>query len=318
MDNKKVKIIFMGTPHFAEVVLEAVITAGYAIAAVFTQPDKKIGRKQESRKTPVKILAEKRNITIFEPENLSNRKIVDAVAKLHPDLIIVAAYGKILPKAILEIPKYGSINVHASLLPKFRGASPVQGAILAGEKETGVTLMLMSEKLDAGEIIAQKKIKISREDNVQTLTNKLAKAGGELLIKTLPDWIRGRIKTVPQNKKGVSYCRTIKKENGRIDWRESAEVIYRKWRAYVHWPGIFTFFYDKKARKQLKLIEIEKVPEADSREKTGKVIEYKKQIAVQTGKGLIVLKKIQLEGKESTDALSFSRGKRNFIGSRLI
>lgn len=308
----------MGTPRFAEVVLKAIIEAGYTITAVFTQPDKKVGRKQENQKTPVKILAEKRNITVFEPENLNSRKIVNTVAKLHPDLIIVAAYGKILPKTILEIPKYGAINIHASLLPKFRGASPIQGAILAGERETGITLMLMNEKLDAGEIIAQKKIKISKEDNVQTLTDKLSKIGGKLLVKTLPDWIRGRIKAVPQNEKEASYCRTIKKENGKIDWRESAETIYRKWKAYVYWPGIFTFLYDKGIQKQLKLIEIGKMPRANSDEKVGKVVEYKKQIAVQTGKGLVILKKIQLEGKKPTDAFSFSRGKKNFIGSCFI
>jgi len=306
----------MGSPALALPTLDA-LAREHELLAVFTQPDKKIGRRQEMKKSPVKELAEKNGIPVFNPESLKGGKAAEEIAKLRPDIIVVAAYGKILPKDILEIPKYGSINVHASLLPKFRGAAPVQGAILAGKKETGVTLMLMSEKLDAGEIITQNKVKISKDDSTRILTDKLAETGGKLLIETLPKWISGKIKAVPQDEKKASYCRSVKKEDGKIDWEESAEMIFRKWKAYLPWPGIFAFFCENGRRKQLKLVEIEEALEAGIGEKAGKVVEYKKQIAVQTGKGLIILKKIQLEGKRVIDTLSFLRGKKNFIGSYL-
>lgn len=303
----------MGTPHFAEVILKKLIVAKYDIAAVFTQPDKKIGRKQEMKKSLVKKLAEKNAISVFEPENLSGGNAVDEITRLRPDLVAVAAYGKILPKSILEIPRYGSMNVHASLLPKFRGAAPVQGAILAGEKETGITLMVMREKLDTGEIIAQKKVKISEEDNAETLTNKLAEAGAKLLVEVIPKWASGSMQAVPQDEKRTSYCRAVEKEDGKIDWNESAEKISRRWRAYQPWPGIYSF-WDK---KRLKLAEIKTKNDFSSGEKPGKVVKYNREIAVQAGKGIVILKKVQAEGKKEMGAEEFVRGNSDFLRARL-
>src|SRR4030042_2659388 len=317
MDPREIKIAFMGTPRFAEKALKEIIAEKYNVVAVFTQPDKKFGRYQELKKSPVKELAEKNKIPVFEPQNLERGDAKDKLTKLKPDLIIVAAYGKILPRGILEIPKYGAINVHASLLPKYRGASPIQGAIISGEEKTGITLMLMNEKLDAGAIINQEEIAIKKNDNALTLSEKLADMAGKILVETLPLWISGAIKATLQNEKEATYCRVVKKEDGKINWKEPAEEIFRKWKAYIFWPGIFTYFCENKHPRLLKLIEIEEAPATDAGEKAGEVIEYKKQIAVQTGKGLIILKKIQLEGKRATEGISFSRGKQHFIGSCL-
>ena len=317
MNLDRPKIIFFGTPQFAETILEKLVAEKYNIAAVFTRADKKAGRKQVLEKSPVKKLAEKKSIQIYQPADFVRNNVVEKIAKMRPDLIVVAAYGKILPKAILEIPKYGSINVHASLLPKFRGASPIQEAILSGEKETGVTLMLMNEKMDAGEIFKQEKVMIFENDNTETITKKLADQGAKLLIKTLPEWISGNIKAVPQDEKKASYCRIIKKEEGLVDWNNSGKAIFNKWKAYHPWPGIFTFFSYDKRQKRIKLIDIDLLLDSDSGEETGKVVEYEGRIGVQTSRGIIILKKIQEEGKRTVSIEEFVRGKRDFLSSFL-
>lgn len=317
MQNNNTKIVFFGTPPFAEKILKDLIVAGYNVAAVFTQPDKKVGRERKMKKSAVKELAEKNSIPVFEPQNLEREDAKNEIAKLQPDIVVVAAYGKILPKSILEIPKYGSINIHASLLPKFRGASPVQEAIISGEEKTGVTLMLMNEKMDAGEIINQEEIALKKNDNTLALTEKLADVAGKVLVETLPLWISGAIKAIPQNEKEATYCRTIKKEDGKISWNDPAEAIFRKWRAYYFWPGIFAFFPSKIGKKRLKLEEIEVEENKDIGESPGKVIKYRGRIAVQTKKGLIVLKKVQLEGKKIMSAEDFAKGHKFFLDSVL-
>jgi methionyl-tRNA formyltransferase len=318
MKNNNIKIAFFGTPLFAEVILKEIIAANYNVAAVFTQPDKKAGRKQVLEKSAVKTTAEKNSIPVFEPPGLDRGNAREILTKARLDFIIVAAYGKILPKDILEIPKFGAINIHASLLPRFRGASPVQEAILSGEKKTGITLVLMNEKMDAGEIINQEEIVIEKNDSTPALTEKLARAGGKILIETLPLWISGAIKAIRQNEKEATYCRTVKKEDGKIDWNDPAENILRKWRAYLYWPGIFAFFPVKGGKKRLKLAEIESEEKRDIGEIPGKVVKYNGKIAVQTGKGLIILKKIQLEGKKTMNAEDIAKGNRDFLNNTLV
>lgn len=317
MIPQETKIIFFGTPPFAAAILESLIKAGYNITAVFTQPDKKAGREGKMKKSAVKELAEKNGLFVFEPQDLKSEKTKEEIVKQQPDVIVVAAYGKIFPKTILDIPKYGAINVHASLLPKFRGASPIQEALLFGEEKTGVTLMLMDEKLDAGKIICQEEISIKRNDNNLILSQKLAKLAGKILIENLPLWLSGSIKAKAQDEKKTIYCRLIKKEDGKINWKEPAEIIFRKWKAYFPWPGIFTFFPSKKGKKRLKLIEIEAKENEEAGEIPGKVIKWKNKIAVQTKKGLIILKKIQLEGKKAVSAEDFLKGRTDFLGKVL-
>lgn len=307
----------MGTPQFAASALESIIQAGYIVPAVFTQPDKKAGRKQIVKKSAVKELAEKNEIPVFDQENIKTISAAEEIAKMRPDLIVVFAYGKILPKNILEIPKYGSINLHASLLPKFRGASPVQEAILSGEKKTGITLMLMNEKMDAGEIINQEELAIEKNDDTPALTKKLTALGVKMLIDTLPLWVEGLIKATPQKEDEATYCRIIKKEDGEIDWSGTAEIIFRKYRAYQLWPGIHTFYGKRKKSIRLKLENISFLPKMNVSKNAGEVIKYNQDIAVQTGNGLIILKTVQLEGKKATSAKDYARGNPEFLASIL-
>ncbi|PIU79037.1 MAG: methionyl-tRNA formyltransferase [Candidatus Moranbacteria bacterium CG_4_10_14_3_um_filter_44_15] len=317
MKKRNKKIIFFGTSDFAAVILKALIKNGFNVVAVFTQPDKKIGRKQETIFSPVKKLAFGKKIKIFQPENLRNESLIGKIREIGVDLIIVAAYGKILPKEILKIPRYGSVNVHASLLPKYRGASPVQGAILGGEKETGVTLMLMNEKMDKGDVLMQEKIQVGESETAKNLLGKLGRLGAKMLVGFVPDWISGEIKPQPPDETKATYCKPIGRKDGRINWSEPAEEIYRKHRAYQPWPGIFTS-YDKNGRLfRLKLISISAEQKASAGKKPGEVVKYGQDVGVQTGKGLILLKKIQLEGKKPMSINDFIRGNQNFIGINL-
>lgn len=312
MESNNPKIIFFGTPEFAAGILKSLIEAGHDIAAVFTQPDRKIGRKQEVVFSPVKRVAQARGARIFQPENLRDVGTIGEIRKIGADLMVVAAFGKILPKEILEIPRFGSINVHASLLPRYRGASPVQSAILEGEKETGVTLMLMNEKMDEGDILAQKKIKIGKDDTGGILLEKLGKLGAEMTVKLIPEWVSGKIKPRPQNGAEATYCKIVKREDGKTDWNDTAEKILRKYRAYFPWPGIYAFFSDKGGKKRLKLTDIGAVFEADLGKEPGEITEFENKIVVQTGKGAVVLKRVQAEGKKETDIRDFLRGQKDF------
>jgi len=315
--KKNLKIIFFGTPKFAAVILKSLLDNKFDMAAVFTQPDKKVGRKQEVAYSPVKDLAQKNKIEIFQPQSLHDNELVEEIKKIEPDLFIVAAYGKILPNIILEIPKYGAVNVHGSLLPKYRGASPVQCAILAGEKETGITLMKMNEKMDEGDILLQEKIKIDEKDTTDVLMEKLAELGAKITVAFVPNLIKSNIKSVRQEHGKATYCKPVKRDDGKIDWSNTAEEIYRKWRAYFPWPGIFSDLKIKNQSKRLKLLGIEIVADMETGEKPGKIVKYNRGIAVQTKKGLIALKKIQLEGKKEMDVNDFVRGFPEFVGEIL-
>lgn len=317
MNKKRTKIIFFGTPDFAAGILKSLVDNKYNIAAVFTQPDKKIGRKQKIEFSPVKDLALKNKIEIFQPQNLRDSELNEEIKNIDPDLFIVAAYGKILPKNILDIPKFGAINIHASLLPKYRGASPVQCAMLAGEKETGITLMKMNEKMDEGDILAQEKIEIGEDETADVLLGKLSQLGAKMIAGLVPDWAQGKIKPIAQNHSKASYCKRVLREDGKVEWNSAVEKISRAWRAYHPWPGIYAVLNVKNKPKRLKLLEIEIVTEKNTGEKQGKIIEYNQKVAVQAKNGLVILKKIQLEGKKEMDIDIFVRGYPEFIGSIL-
>lgn len=244
INAEKIKIVFLGTPEFAVKPLEALIKNGYGIVGVITAPDKPKGRKMVLAPPPIKILAGQRNIPAWQPINLiSNLRF--PVSK--PDLFVVAAYGKILPKEILEIPKFGTLNIHPSLLPRWRGPSPIQSAILAGDEKTGVTIMLVNEKMDEGPILARQELKYSIS-NIQSLKlqDELSELGAKLLIETLPKWINGEIKPQQQDNSKATYSKIIKKENGLINWNEPAEIIERKIRAFTPWPGAYAFINGKR------------------------------------------------------------------------
>lgn len=307
----------MGTPAFAEAVLAELINGGYNIIGAATQPDKKSGRKQELRKSPVKILAEKNNIPVFTPEKLDAEAVLQ-MKNLNPDIIIVAAYGKIIPKSILEIPKFKALNVHPSLLPKYRGASPIQNALLNGESGTGTTIMLMDEGMDTGDILSQEKIPVGNEETCETLSKRLAEKSSELLLKTIPLWLNGKIIPQKQNSAEATYCKILKREDGKIDWQDSAQNIYNRYRAFSPWPGIFSFWNrnGKSYRIKLNKISLENTP-VNSDLPAGKIVEIENGIAVKTGSGFIILEKIQLGGKKSAALKEFINGYPDFIGSAL-
>jgi methionyl-tRNA formyltransferase len=318
-ESKKIKlpIVFMGTSELSAVILAAMIKEGYKIVGVFTKPDAKIGREQEIVKSPVKKLAQENKIPLFQPEKL-NLEAVEQLKKLKPDLIIVAAFGKIIPQAVLDIPGFGCINVHASLLPKYRGPSPIQNAIMAGENQTGISIMLMDKGIDTGDILAQEKIDIDPDDNTATLMEKLSDLSAALILKTLPLWIERKIQPQPQNNSLATLCQLIEREDGHIFWSDRAEDIYNRYRALSPWPGIFSYWKDgaDTIRLKLKTVKLQKM-DPQQKHTEGEIFEIGNDIGVQTAEGVIILKEIQREGKKTMDVKEFVNGCPNFVGSIL-
>ena len=312
MENSEIKIVFIGTPEFGAIVLEGLINGGYKPILIVTAPDKPVGRKQIITPPPAKISAQKYNIPIIQPEKLSI--IIDQLLSSKPDLIIVAGYREILPKEILEIPKYGCLNVHPSLLPKYRGPSPIQYAILNGDEETGVTIIKMVEKVDIGGIIGSIKYEVgSRKITSKELEKELAELGAKLLMETIPKWVKGKIKPQPQDESRAIYTKVLKREDGKIDWKKSAEEIERQIRAFDPWPGSFTFFNSK----NLKILKagVLRQTEAGPFGLPGKTfLAPNGKIAVQAGKDYLIIEELQPEGKRKMTAEEFLRGHQDFIG----
>lgn len=318
-ENKaiKLRVVFMGTSDLSEKILETLIENKYNLVGVFTKQDMKVGRKQELVAPLVKQLAEKNGIAVFQPARF-NAEAVENLRDLKPDLVIVAAYGRIIPKTALEIPGFGCINVHVSLLPKYRGPSPIQNALLNGEKETGVTIMLMDEGIDTGDILTQEKIAIEQDDNTEILMEKLSVVGANLLMKTIPLWIERKIESQPQDHSKASLCQLIEREDGRIFWTDSAEEIFNKYRGLTPWPGIFTYWKNDTQIMRLKLVTIG-LQKTNPLEKhlAGEVFELGSDIGVQTENGVIILKEIQKEGKKAVSSKDFINGHPAFVGSIL-
>ena len=305
----------MGTPDFSVPVLNFLINAS-SVVSVVTRPDKKVGRKQKIIPSPIKNTALDHNIEVLQPEKIkSNDDFILKIKKLQPDLIVVVAYGFILPQEILDLPKYGVINVHASLLPKYRGASPIQSAILNGEKETGVSIMLLDEQMDHGPLLAQRTITITDKDNFESLHDKLSQLGAELIAETLPEYINGEIRPQIQDETQATYCQLIKKEDGKIDWTKSAEEIERQLRAFTPWPGVFTFWDGK----QLKIIKaaVYASTKLSMTASAGEVFKINEGIGVECGQDTLEILKLQLEGKKPMTAKEFLNGYPKIIGAQL-
>jgi len=301
------KIVFLGTPKFGAIILEGLIEKNFKSCLVITSPDKPVGRKQILTPPPAKISAQKYNIPVLQPEILANSK--SEILNSKPDLTIVASFGQIIPKEILEIPKYGCLNVHSSLLPKYRGPSPIQSAILNGDKETGITIILMDEKIDHGPIVASIKYLVSSKATNEILDKELAELGTQLLIETVPKWLNGEIKATPQNESKATYAKILKKEDGKIDWKKPAEEIERQIRAFYPWPGTFTKFENK----ILKIIKAEVLTYQEK--KPGEVfLTEDKKLAVRTGKNCLIIKDLQLEGKKPMSSDDFLKGHPEIVG----
>lgn len=311
------KIIFIGTPEFAATILEKIAHSEYKPVLVITAPDKPVGRKQIITPPPVKIIAEKNKISVAQFEKIQDSKL--KIQNLNPDLIIVAAYGQIIPKEILNIPRLGCLNIHPSLLPKYRGSSPIQTTILRGDKETGVTIILMNEKMDQGKIVDSIKHQVSSGITCKELSKELAEIAGKLLIETIPKWEKGEIKPKTQDESRATYTKILKKIDGKIDWQKTAEFIERQIRAFNPWPGSFTKFQNSdKNYRVLKILKATVLKEEKNAGSPGKTfLSGNGKIGVKTGKNFLIIELLQPEGKSPMASEDFLRGHKDFIGKIL-
>ena len=297
------KIIFMGTPDFAVGTLRSLAEAGHEITLVVSQPDKPKGRGHVMVPTPVKVVAEELGIPVFQPVKIREAK--DVLEKTEADVCVVAAFGQIIPASILHMKKYGCINVHASLLPKYRGAAPIQWAVIDGEKESGVTIMQMDEGLDTGDMLAKAIVPLDEKETGGSLFDKLSEAGGRLCVETLAKLEKGEITPEKQGESPTAYASMLDKKMGNIDWNKSAVVIERLVRGLNPWPSAYTHLDGK----TLKIWACDVLPQSASKGESGEILEVTKDaIHVQTGDGILVLREIQLAGKARMDAGAFLRG----------
>ena len=309
------RIVYMGTPYFAIRPLEELAGNGYDVIAVYTQPDRPMGRGRVVDEPPVKKAALKLNLNVIQPENLKSTEEISRLVELKPDAIVVAAYGQILRQTVLDIPPFGCINIHPSLLPVYRGMSPVPSAILNGDEFTGVSIMLLDKGVDTGPVLERAQIPVAAQDNTGLLMEKLSRLGAQLLLDTLPRWFNKTITPQSQNNANATYTKTLTKEAGKIDWNLSAMELWRRVRAYQPWPGCYTQWQGK----QLKIIEA--IPLiGDGNVEPGKVVAVKHESAafgIRCGDGILGVIKVQMEGKKIMTADEFLRGQKQILGAVL-
>lgn len=304
-NNMGLKIVFAGTPDFADMILKTLLNHGHEIQAVFTQPDRPAGRGKKIQMSPVKQTALAHNLPTYQPVNFKSETSVEILRALEPDLMLVVAYGLILPKAVLSIPKMGCLNVHASLLPRWRGAAPIQRAIIAGDKVTGISIMAMDEGLDTGPIYSTKDCAISENDTGQSLHDKLAYIGADALLKTLNELEKNPVTPRPQDKTGITYAHKLNKNEARISWQNSADAIAKQVRAFNPWPIAFTQIEKTIVRVWGATISQEEAAFA----KPGKILSLGNDgISVATNKGTLTLSKLQMPGKKPCHAAELARG----------
>jgi methionyl-tRNA formyltransferase len=321
------RIIYMGTPHFAVPALEALIAKaapgvllpeGYELVTVITRPDKPVGRGKEIVYSPVKQTALAHNIPVWQPGSLKRPENIEGLAAYKADLYIVAAFGQILPQAVLDQPRYGTLNIHASLLPKYRGVSPISEAILQGDSETGVTIMLLDAGVDTGPILLSRAIPIAEDETTGSLTDKLAVLGAEALVETIPLWVRGKITPQPQDEQKASHTHMLHKEDGEISWNRPAAVLAREVRAYNPWPSAYTYWHGR----LLKLLSARAETLEPGAEVAPGTVTLRKEaghqvLTIVTGSGLLDVDTLQLEGKKAMSAEEFVRGYPQIVGDVL-
>ncbi|QBK25586.1 methionyl-tRNA formyltransferase [Ureibacillus thermophilus] len=303
------KIVFMGTPDFSVPILRMLHEEGYEILAVVTQPDRPVGRKRVLTPPPVKEEALRLGLKVLQPEKLKGSEELEEILRLNPDLVVTAAFGQILPKELLDAPRLGCINVHASLLPKYRGGAPIHQAIMDGEEKTGVTIMYMAEKLDAGDIISQREIPIEEMDHTGILFEKLSLLGRDLLKDTLPSIIAGTNARIPQDESKATFAHNITREQERIDWSKSAREIYNQVRGLHPWPVAYTTYKGENMK-----IWWAKIGDSNAKGQPGEVVKIAKNyFEVATGEGTLAILELQPAGKKRMSAEDFLRG----VGSKL-
>ncbi|MCS6305463.1 MAG: methionyl-tRNA formyltransferase [Nitrospira sp.] len=307
------RIVFMGTPEFAVPSLEAILRSDNQVVGVVTQPDRPKGRGQQLVSSPVKLVAERTGIPILQPLKIRTPEFLQALSAWQPDLIAIAAYGRILPTPILRLPPMGCVNVHGSLLPKYRGAAPVQWAVINGETETGITTMLMDEGMDTGAMLLQEKLEISPEDTAGTLAPRLAELGARLLLDTLMQLKAGTLTPKKQDDGQATLAPILKKEDGLIDWTMSATVLANRVRGLSPWPGAFTFFGEERWNIWRAVSNV-----AAATDKPGTIVAVNKQtIMVSTGDGLLGIREIQTANSKRMSADQFLAGHRIPVGGQL-
>ncbi len=307
------RIVFMGTPEFALLPLNYLVLNQYQVVAVYTQPDKPAGRGRDLSFSPLKRAALSLKLPVVQPASLKGAEAAKELESFNPDLVVVAAFGQLLPGTILDIPRCGCLNLHPSLLPRFRGASPVTAAILAGDEFSGVSIMLMDEGLDTGPVLSRAQVPISSRDTTGSLSAKLSLIAASLLQEVLPHWVRGELSPQVQDETQASYSVLISSKQGEIDWQHSAQDIWRRVRAFQPWPGCYTRWQGK----QLKVIEARPLV-AGGKLKVGQVVALPEGVfGVGTGDGVLEVLTVQLEGKRALPAGEFLRGQRQFIGAIL-
>lgn len=305
------RVTFCGTAAFAVPSLRA-LAQHHDVVLVVTQQDRAAGRGRKRQPPPVKLAAAELNLAVAQPRSLRKESSVEAFAAASADIIVVAAYGKILPRAILDLPPHGCLNVHASLLPRHRGAAPVSAAILAGDAESGITIMQMDEGLDTGPIIRQRSLPLTGCETTGSLTASLAQLGADLLIPTMEEWSAGHLKPQPQADSSATYAPPLKKEDGYVRWEEDAESICRHVRAMQPWPGAATFWQNR----QLKVLRARPIAGCTSGP-PGSVILRQKDLAVAAGAGIVVLEEVQMAGKRAMAAADFLNGYGAIVGAEL-
>jgi methionyl-tRNA formyltransferase len=305
-------IVFMGTPDFAVPALQRLIAA-HTVLAVVTQPDRPAGRNRQLQASPVKQAAEAAGLPVFQPEKIRRPEAVEMLRQWPADLFVVAAFGQILPQTVLDLPHLGSINIHASLLPRWRGAAPIQAAVRAGDAETGITIMRMDAGLDTGPILTQRAIPVAPDETGASLHDKLAVLGGDLLLDTLPGYLDGSITPQPQDDAQATLAPRIRKDEGHIDWSAPAQAIDRTVRAFTPWPGTFSFWDGK----LLKIVAGSVARAATAQAAPGTVVSNHGALAIATGDGLYLPTRLQLEGRAAASAAEFVNGYPQFMGAVL-
>ena len=314
-DSDLMKAVFMGTPEYALPVLAALLDAAYDVVGVYTQPDRSKGRSRQLSLSPVKQFALSKGLTVFQPETFRTHCDQDELETISADVIIVAAYGLLLPSRILNLPPLGCLNVHPSLLPKYRGPSPVSTAMLSGDSMTGVTILKLDQGVDTGPIVAQRDTIIKSKENASELTYRLFKIGASLLIEVLPRWIDGRIQARPQDDTNVTFTSQLSKDNGNIDWNLNAVRISNQILAYYPWPGSFTYWNGR----VLKIIEASSTKiTLGSTEPSGLVLSLPNgDLGIVTGEDVLRVRRLQLSGRNIVSAAEFTRGHPDIVGSKL-
>ena len=313
------KIVFMGTPDFAVGALQAIIEAGHQVVAVVTQPDKPKGRGKEMQMTPVKACAVEHGIPVFQPVKVKTPESVEVLRGYEADIFVVAAFGQILSEEILNLPKYGCVCIHASLLPRYRGAGPIQWAIIDGEKKSGVTIMQMDKGVDTGDMLFKAEVEISEEETGDSLHDKLAEAGAKLIVEALPKIEAGDVIPVKQNDEESCYAKMLQKSMGRIDWQQSAKKLDCLIRGLISWPGAYTTYHGK----NLKIWEEKPVDPKEAGIRLtdavpGAIVGVEKDaVYVQTGDGVLKLLSLQLEGKKRMAVRDFLLGCQMKAGEQL-